>query len=198
EGGHLIGERYTELLGRTHDRPPPRVGFNPTETSDQQHSKIRALREEHSPQTHPSKNRSTSPSSTLLSTNASPIPRARMNGTRPPLFFLSCSICWVSRLPSAVTPISARLVRKPASARCLRTRSASAGVHSPRAAEKSNASAMPAATASPCSSRSEKPVSASSAWPKVWPRLSRARLPLVSRSFVISQSSFSRVSKSLP
>ena len=41
---------------------------------------------------------------------------------------------------------------------------------------------MPSATASPCSSRSEKPVSASSAWPKVWPRLSKARLPLVSRS----------------
>ncbi len=40
---------------------------------------------------------------------------------------------------------------------------------------------MPAAMASPCSSRSEKPQAASSAWPKVWPRLSSARSP-VSRS----------------
>ena len=40
---------------------------------------------------------------------------------------------------------------------------------------------MPSATASPCSSRSEKPAPASSAWPKVWPRLSSARSP-VSRS----------------
>ena len=41
---------------------------------------------------------------------------------------------------------------------------------------------MPAATASPWSSLSENPASASSAWPNVWPRLSRARLPVVSRS----------------
>ncbi len=38
-----------------------------------------------------------------------------------------------------------------------------------------------AATPSPWNSRSEKPVAASSAWPKVWPRLSSARSP-VSRS----------------
>ncbi len=38
-------------------------------------------------------------------------------------------------------------------------------------------SAEPSATASPCRSASPKPVSASSAWPKVWPRLSRARRP---------------------
>ena len=50
-----------------------------------------------------------------------------------------------------------------------------------RRAENSNASAMPMAIASPCSSRSEKPHAASSAWPKVWPRLSSARSP-VSRS----------------
>ena len=37
------------------------------------------------------------------------------------------------------------------------------------------------ATPSPWNSRSEKPVAASSAWPKVWPRLSSARSP-VSRS----------------
>ena len=35
---------------------------------------------------------------------------------------------------------------------------------------------MPSATASPCSSASPKPVSASSAWPKVWPKLSSAPL----------------------
>jgi ElaB/YqjD/DUF883 family membrane-anchored ribosome-binding protein len=35
---------------------------------------------------------------------------------------------------------------------------------------------MPAATPSPWSSLSEKPVSASSAWPKVWPRLSKRAL----------------------
>ena len=60
-------------------------------------------------------------------------------------------------------------------------RSASACGSRPRRAENSNASAMPIATASPCSSRSEKPAAASSAWPKVWPRLSSARSP-VSRS----------------
>ena len=47
----------------------------------------------------------------------------------------------------------------------------------PSAAEKRNARAQPSATASPCFSASPKPVSASSAWPKVWPRLSRARRP---------------------
>jgi hypothetical protein len=40
---------------------------------------------------------------------------------------------------------------------------------------------MPMATPSPWNRRSEKPVAASSAWPKVWPRLSSARSP-VSRS----------------
>ena len=37
---------------------------------------------------------------------------------------------------------------------------------------------MPIATASPCG----RPVSVSMAWPKLWPKLSKARCPLVSRS----------------
>ena len=37
---------------------------------------------------------------------------------------------------------------------------------------------MPIATPSPCSSRLENPVAASSAWPNVWPRLSSARSPV--------------------
>jgi hypothetical protein len=45
---------------------------------------------------------------------------------------------------------------------------------------------MPAATPSPWSSLSEKPASASSAWPKVWPRLSSARVPVVSRSSAVT------------
>ena len=36
---------------------------------------------------------------------------------------------------------------------------------------------MPSATASPCSRREPNPVSASRAWPKVWPKLRRARSP---------------------
>ena len=51
----------------------------------------------------------------------------------------------------------------------------------PSWAENSAASTMPTATPSPWNSRSENPVAASSAWPKVWPRLSSARSP-VSRS----------------
>ena len=47
----------------------------------------------------------------------------------------------------------------------------------PSRAERSKASRMPSATASPCSSASPNPVSASSAWPKVWPKLSSARSP---------------------
>ncbi len=51
----------------------------------------------------------------------------------------------------------------------------------PSFAENCAASVMPIETPSPWNRRSEKPVAASSAWPKVWPRLSSARSP-VSRS----------------
>ena len=51
----------------------------------------------------------------------------------------------------------------------------------PRSAEKRKASAMPRATASPWR-RVENFPSASTAWPNVWPRLSKARRPVVSRS----------------
>ncbi len=63
-------------------------------------------------------------------------------------------------------------------ARCATTRSSVRGRAEAALDREAEGHAMPIATASPC----RMPVSASIAWPKLWPKLSRARWPLVSRS----------------
>ena len=73
--------------------------------------------------------------------------------------------------------MSARRRFIPMAARCAATRLGASCGQRPRRAERSKASWQPIATASPCSRRSEKPVAASSAWAKVWPRLRSARSP---------------------
>ena len=114
------------------------------------------------------------------------MPRARMKVSAPRLTFLSWAIRSISvssaGRPAGTSAISGRQADRREMAD--RT-SASAMRQRPRRAENSNASAMPIATASPCSSRSEKPAAASKAWPKVWPRLSSvavAGLALVARA----------------
>src|SRR5579883_2571810 len=124
--------------------------------------------------------------STSFAMTARPIASRRMKVNLPRLTFLSWAISAISvsasARPSWANPaISCRWVGSPASARCRSIRTASAGGIMPSDAENSAASTMPIATPSPWNSRSEKPVTASSAWPNVWPRLSSARSP-VSRS----------------
>src|ERR1700734_2188395 len=124
----------------------------------------------------------TSRASTPVSTNAAPIPRTRMNVGIPRFIFLSCAIKSISRSTGGNSPaMSCGRAGRPTTARWRMARSASAAGSKPRRAENSNASAIPAATASPCKSRPEKPVAASNACPKVWPRLSNCRSP-ISRS----------------
>ena len=114
----------------------------------------------------------------------SPMPRTRMKVSVPRFTFLSCAIRSISA--SASEPSRRRnrksCVGRPTAAQMALDALGLGLRASGRAARKTaNASTMPIATASPCSRRSEKPAAASSAWPKVWPRLSSARSP-VSRS----------------
>ncbi len=110
----------------------------------------------------------------------------------PSRTFLSLPICANSRsaaLPER--PTAASSVGKPAAARWRRTRCASCPEARPRRTAKSKASTMPRATASPCRRRSPNPVSASSAWPKVWPKFNKARSPS-SRSSAATIAAFIR------
>ena len=75
--------------------------------------------------------------------------------------------------------IAARRVGSPTAARWRRMRSASAAGQRPSRTESAAASTMPSATASPCSSARHSRRAPRSAWPKVWPRLSSARAPLL-------------------
>ncbi len=110
------------------------------------------------------------------------MPRTNINVSVPRFTFLSCEIRSINVSTGGTPPgTSFTWVGKPTAARCADARAASAAAMRPFFAENSKASAIPSATASPCSSRSEKPQPASSACPKVWPRLSSARSP-VSRS----------------
>ena len=90
----------------------------------------------------------------------------RVSTSAPP--FLSCAIRAASRAGSTSVRTGS-----PTAARWAIARAASSGGQRPRATDSSNAIAMPIATASPCG----RPVSASIAWPKLWPKLSRARRP---------------------
>src|SRR5262249_12657045 len=119
-----------------------------------------------------------SAASTSDAMKLAPIPRARMKVSLPRLTFLSWAMRSIRRSASGTPPgTEDTWIGRPTAARWRSTRSASAGDSSPRLAENAKASVIPSAIASPCNRRSEKPAAASSAWPKVWPRLSSARSP---------------------
>ncbi len=109
---------------------------------------------------------------------------ARENEGGPPAArFLSCRMWAASRSPCPAARDRASDVGKPTRCEMRSDALAHPQRRKARARRRSGRRArMPSATASPWSRRSEYPVSASSAWPKVWPRLSKARRPLVSRS----------------
>ena len=101
----------------------------------------------------------TSAGSTSFSTKAWPMPRTRMKVSLPRLTFLSCAMSSISRSTPGTPPGTSLNPGRQAD-RCkmgARARGIGRGDQACVAPENSNASAMPSATASPCSSRPEKP-----------------------------------------
>ena len=136
--------------------------------------------------------RATAAASTPLATNASPMPRGQDEGQRAALGLLV--------LRHVARPARRRRTGAPATSVQAGRQAGGGdgaagalGVLAGAEAQRARRSGTPArsrrATASPCSSASPKPVSASSAWPKVWPRLSSARRP-ASRSSSATISAF--------
>src|SRR5690606_855788 len=127
---------------------------------------------------------STSDAGTSLAMKALPMPWVRMKVRAPRETFLSWAMNARSASASGKPPgTSARRQGNPTSRKCFSTRVASSGLARFMRAENRCASAMPIATASPCTSLAPSyPTAASSAWPKVWPRLSSALSPVSNSS----------------